>query len=119
MRPSIGRIVHYKLTEAESDAVNRRRTSASSIAERIKQQVITLDHGQVPQWPLGAQAHIGNSAYAGQIVPLLIVQVWPNEYGPDFDGVNGQAFMDGNDVLWITSAREGSEQGQWVWPPRA
>jgi hypothetical protein len=47
-----------------------------------------------------------------------VVVVWPNEHGPDFDGVNGQAFLDGNDVLWITSAKEGTEPGQWSWPIR-
>lgn len=109
MKPTTGRIVHYRLTEADAAAVNRRRTNGASIAERIEDE----------KWPLGAQAHIGNSAYVGQVVPLLIVQVWPNEYGPDFDGVNGQAFLDGNDALWVTSAREGDGQGQWSWPPRA
>ena len=46
------------------------------------------------------------------------VRVLGAEYGPGVPGVNGQAFLDGNDVLWVTSAREGTEPGQWSWPPR-
>lgn len=108
MAPTTGRIVHYMLSENDAEQVNRRRTSSASIA------------GQIPlgKWPIGAQAHIGNRPSAGDVVPLLIVRVWPDEYGVDVPGVNGQAFLDGNDVLWVTSVREGAEPGQWMWPPK-
>lgn len=129
MTITTGRTVLYTLSDTDAEAVNRRRTSGSSIAERIKRQVLaaaeTADQnserivgGTVPQWPLGAQAHIGNPASAGDVVPLVVVRVWPNEYGEGVPGVNGQAFLDGNDALWITSAREGTEPGTWAWPPR-
>ena len=67
-------------------------------------------------WPNGAQAHVGSQPSEGD-VPPLIVKVRPNEYG-DQPSVNGQAFLDGNDVLWITSAKQGSANGDWSWPHR-
>ena len=106
--PSIGRIVHYKLSADNEQAINRRRTTGNAIADRIAEE----------KWPLGAQAHIGNTAREGDVVPLMIVRVWPDEYGVGVPGVNGQAFLDGNDALWVTSAREGDGPGQWSWPPR-
>lgn len=62
-----------------------------------------------------------NAPYAGEIVPLVVVRVWPNEYpnneeGLSKAGVNGQALLDGNFTLWITSAGEGDGNGQWRWP---
>ncbi|KKK65507.1 hypothetical protein LCGC14_2973460, partial [marine sediment metagenome] len=36
-----------------------------------------------------------------------------DEFGPGYQGVNGQAFLDGNDSLWVTSVQEGYESGQW------
>lgn len=108
MYPSVGRIVHYKLSDSDAHHINRRRTTGNSIAERIK----------VNMWPVGAQAHIGNSASAGDILPLIVVRVWDNEFGEGIPGVNGQVLLDANDQLWITSAKEGSDFGQWSWPPR-
>lgn len=97
MQPSVGRIVHYTLTEANAERINRRRTS-----EDVR----------------GAQAHVGNFARTGDVLPLLICRVWPDEYGPGVPGVNGQVFLDGNDQFWVTSAKEGTEPGTWAWPPR-
>ncbi|KJL49528.1 hypothetical protein RS84_00241 [Microbacterium hydrocarbonoxydans] len=54
----------------------------------------------------------GNVPMPGDVVPLIVVRVWP-------DGVNGQAILDGNDSLWVTSARQGDADGQWAWPHRA
>lgn len=108
---SIGRTVHYRLSAADVEAMSRRRTNGASIAERMK--------ADPPQWPAGAQAHIGNPMSVGQVVPLVVVAVWPNEFGNGLDGVNGQAFLDGNDALWVTSAKEGTEPGTWAWPARA
>lgn len=102
MQPSIGRLVHYKLSSDDAERINRRR-----VAEPHE-----------PGWPAGAQAHVGNGVAAGEVVPLVIVRVWPSEYGDGKPGVNGQALLDGNDQLWITSAAEGDGPGQWCWPPR-
>jgi hypothetical protein len=111
MKTTIGRIVLYRLTEQDAAQINRRRTSGQSIAERISKNTDNGSH-----WPLGAQAHIGNTAYVGEVCPLIIVRVWPNEYGEGSDGVNGQVWLDGNDQLWVTSAREGTTPGTWAWP---
>jgi hypothetical protein len=108
LEPTIGRIVIFKLTEDQAWQINRRRTTGSAILERIK----------VDKWPLGAQAHIGNYVSEGQEYPLLITRVWPDEFGPGQPGINGQVLLDGTDTLWVTSAVEGPENGQWHWPHR-
>jgi hypothetical protein len=110
MKPTIGRIVHYALTADDVVAIDRRRTTNASISARLNMAG--------PQWHAGAQAHIGNSHSAGQVLPMIICVVWPNEYGPNFDGVNGQVFLDGNDALWVASIKEGTEPGTWRWPER-
>ena len=107
---SVGRIVHYRLSEDDARAISRRRTTSASIRERMQ--------ADPPAWPEGAQAHMGNFAAEGDVVPLVVVRVWPNEYGEGVPGVNGQALLDGNDQLWVTSAKEGDDAGQWSWPPR-
>lgn len=63
-----------------------------------------------------AQAHIGNAPREGDLVPLLIIRVWSDD---PLAAVNGQAFLDGNDVLWVTSRLEGTAPGTWSWPPRS
>lgn len=100
--PTIGRIVHYILSESDTISISRRRVPGV---------------GHTADWPAGAQAHVGNSPMIGQHVPMIICTLWPNEFGEGKDdGVNGQAFLDGTDVLWITSAREGIVPGTWHWP---
>jgi hypothetical protein len=103
MKPSIGRIVHYSLTADNVQEISRRRVQGAG-------------HGS--GWPAGAQAHVGNPVSIGDLVPMIICIIWPNEFGPDFEGVNGQAFLDGNDSLWITSVKEGTKPGTWRWPAR-
>ena len=113
MVPSIGRIVHYTLGPEDAAAINRRRTTGKSIAERIKSTLVNPQGGpDVTAWPVGAQAHIGNDAHEGDVVPLIIVKVW------SATTVNGQAFLDSNDVLWVTSATEGIGPHTWCWPPK-
>jgi hypothetical protein len=109
MRPTVGRIVHFKVSAGVAEQVNRRRTNGASVGERIQAKI----------WPLGAQAHVGNEAREGDVLPMVICRVWPEEFGPGADGVNGQVFLDGNDTFWVTSAKEGIGVGEWSWPPRA
>ena len=54
----------------------------------------------------------GNTPTPGDIVPMIVVRTFGGT------AVNGQAFLDGNDVLWKTSAPEGTENGTWSWPVR-
>lgn len=111
MKPTIGRIVHYRLTRSEADSTNKRR---------LDWQTNGMHSGMGMMAPsLGYQDHVGNPVAEGEVVAMIITQVWPNEYGPDHDGVNGQAFLDGNDSLWVTSVPEGEGPGTWSWPPRA
>lgn len=88
-----GRIVHYVLTAEDVLQIARRRTSGREIRERLDQVP--------PAWPAGAQAHIGNPPRSGTHTAAMIVQVWSPST------VNLQVFLDGNDVLWVTSAVEG------------
>ena len=126
MNPTIGRIVLFRLTAEQAEQVNRRRTSPGSIAERISDE--SWRH-----WPEGAQAQIGNSVAEGTVVPMIITAVWPDEFqggahlfthdAPVYQstfGVNGQAFLDGTDSLWVTSAPQHETlTGCWFWPPRS
>lgn len=83
----VGDIVLYMLTEQDAAEINRRRTNPVIIKERIDNKT----------WPIGAQAHIGNEAQAGQELPMVITRMWSQSC------VNGQVFLDGNDTLWKTS----------------
>lgn len=106
-KPSIGRIVHYTLTEQDAAQINRRRTTGPEIAERMASG----------HWPAGAQAHIGNRVSAGDVFPALIVRVW----GGPANNVNLRVTLDGTDDFWATTIAEGAPEdaGRWVWPPRS
>jgi hypothetical protein len=113
--PSVGRIVHYRLSADDATQINRRRTTGASIAERIKTELPTMRDGMVPQWPEGAQAHIGNVVLDGDIYPMVITRVWGSD---PTSAVNGQVFLDGNDVFWATSRTVGDQPGTFSWPTR-
>lgn len=104
MQPTIGRIVHYMLNDADVEQINRRRTSSTSIRERI----------QHDKWPLGAQAHIGEDVQSGQVFPMIITAIEKNID----NGVHGQVFLQGNDTYWAKMVEEGTAPGTWSWPPR-
>jgi hypothetical protein len=125
VKPSIGRIVVYKLSAQDCEQINRRRTDGISISERMKTtlSVLEADEGLADKiWPRGAQAHIGNLVVEGQALPMIITQVFiegePNTLSLP-SSVNGQVFLDGNDVLWVRDAEQGNEIGMWHWPDRA
>jgi hypothetical protein len=96
--PRLGQVVAYRLTADDAAQVNRRRTTARSIAERIP----SLD------WPMGAQAHIGRTAHENDDLPMIIVRVTP---GTPADAVNGQVFLDGTDILWKEDVLPGDVPG--------
>jgi len=85
-----GRIVHYRLKPEDCTTINARRG--------------------------GGGLH-GNPAVPGATVPAIVVVAW----GVAADGTqsfNGQAILDGNDTLWLTSVPPGTGPGTWSWPPR-
>lgn len=102
-RPTIGRIVHYRLTRADAADINRRR-----------------EHGRGPDSAArlnsGAVVHVGATVTAGWLVPMIITAVAAGATA-DADTVNGQASLDGNDLLWVTCVRRGAGAGKWDWPP--
>jgi hypothetical protein len=103
MIPSVGRIVHLRLSEQCAVEINRRRVDAQ--------------RSEVAATKSGAQVHVGNSASEGDVLPLLICKVWSAE-PTEQTAVNGQVFLDGNDVLWATSVAQGDASGQWHEPER-
>jgi len=113
--PTVGRIVHYRLALRDIDRAHLAAKAA---------------------WAQGARGR--HQSQPGDVVPLLVVRVWPDEYAyveaghgsvvnPDDGGplavespvgLNGQAFLDGDVAVWVTSASHGPGPGQWSWPPR-
>lgn len=101
--PTIGRIAHYRLSETDASRINERRESGLHIF---------LDRADNC---MGLQGHVGNQVAAGGTYPMLIVAVWGDRPSSP---VNGQVFLDGNDVHWATSVGRGDGPGTWSWPPR-
>lgn len=106
--PTIGRIVHYRLTAEDAAEIDRRRTTRGSIAERMADE--SWRH-----WPEGAQAHLGNPVSEGQVCPAIIVAVWSDTC------VNLRVMLDGTDEFWALSRNpidmDGLDiPGRWFWP---
>ncbi len=89
MIPTIGRIVHYTLTEQDAAQINTLR---------------------------GPMTHQANPAYEGDVYPMMIVRVWGSS--PD-SAVQGQVFIDGNFTLWATSVPHGEGPHTYAWPERS
>jgi hypothetical protein len=88
--PTIGRIVHYRLSDADVDLIAQRRADTDA-------------GGGV----------IGNSVATGEVYPANVVRTFGGDHS-----VNLQVQLDGYDTYWATSRREGTEPGTWCWPPR-
>lgn len=101
MRPTVGRTVHYMLSEGDAAEINGRRYAVSNAAAREDNT--------------GFVVHTGNDAAAGDVLPMLIVKVWGDTAEA---AVNGQVVLDGNDSYWATSRIQGDGPGMWSWPPR-
>lgn len=106
MIPTIGRIVHYMLSEQEAGEINARRKGA----QNLNAAGVTLASQN-----LGPQIHQGNQVSEGDVFPMIITRVWGDQ--PD-SAVNGQVLLDGNDTLWATSVSHGDGPRHFVWPPR-
>lgn len=101
--PTIGRIVHYRLSQEDAEQINRRRADAND------------QMGWHREHKTGAQVHVGNSVAAGDAFPMVITRVW----GPtETSAVNGQVMLDGNDLFWATSVTVGDGPRSFSWPTR-
>lgn len=100
-----GRIVYYVLSAQDAEAINRRRTSSGSILDRMQ--------SEPPTWPAGAQAHLGNQVYEGDICPAMVVGVWSQDSGCS----NLKVALDGTDEYWATSRNRDDDKrpGTWHW----
>jgi hypothetical protein len=106
MKPTIGRIVHYTLSEHDAAAINKRRDDFTTHARS----------GEPYNKPTGYVAHIGNRASAGDTCAATIVRTWGDR---EDSAVNLKVHLDGNDDYWATSATQGDGHGHWRWPERA
>jgi hypothetical protein len=102
-QPSIGRIVHYRLSDYDAAAINKRRADANN----PDANGVTLARQET-----GAQIHHGNHAAVGDVCPAMVVQTFGG------DAANLQVFLDGNDTYWATSRPNGDDNGTWHWPER-
>ena len=93
---TVGRIVHYVLSEDDARAINARRIATN--------QIPISEH--IP----GLQYHVGNSAEAGEHCAMVIVKVW-NDQGL----INGKVLLDGMDDYWVTSKSFSDEKKPYTW----
>lgn len=114
MVPSIGRIVHYRLSADDAESINRRRQDFLAYNKKHR----TNNYGGMPMpgepGRTGHIGHFGNVVSEGDIFPAMIVRVW----GEDTACVNLQVYLDGNDTYWATSALQGDGNRQWFQPPK-
>lgn len=93
MTPTIGRIVHYTLTEQDAMLIASRRAAIA--------------------FPAGIVTS-ANRVSPGDTYPAVVVRTFGG------DAANLKVLLDGDDTYWATSRTEGEpgEQGRWIWPPR-
>ena len=96
----LGRTVLYTLSQQDADAINKRRADAQAHIHEHR------DNSS------GVQIHFGNSAAEGDVCPMMIVRRWGIT---DTSCVNGQVFLDGNDLLWVTSVAPGTGPRTFAW----
>ncbi|MFG2780835.1 hypothetical protein ACGFY7_23645 [Streptomyces prunicolor] len=109
MKPSIGRIVHYTLSQQDADAINKRRADFQAFRSNFS--------GPSDPGHAGADghvAHVGNHAAEGDVCPAMVVRV----FHPETTTANLQVFLDGSDTYWATSRTEGEGPSHWAWPER-
>lgn len=99
-KPSVGRMVHYRLSQQEADEINTLRKQAWTDV-RSK----TSNRNTKP-------ARQGNDVVEGTVCAAIVTAVWSDNC------VNLQVILDGNDSLWATSRSAGDQPGCWSWPER-
>lgn len=88
MFPVIGDVALYKLSESDVELINRRRTTSESVRNRIRRNP--------PEWPEGAQAHVGDPVSAGELLPLVVTKV-----DPASQRMSGQVLLNGSDTHFV------------------
>lgn len=96
VRPTVGRIVAYRLSQTDVADVNRRRRRSAAAPAN--------------EW--GFVAPRGNPVHTGDVVAAVVTAV----FGPAT--VNLRVLLDGTDDLWLTSRALGDSPGGWTWPER-
>jgi len=102
--PTMGRVVLYTLDKQDADATNKRRADAQAHLQEHREN------------SNGAQVHVGNLLMEGDVYPMVIVRAWGTTPS---SAVNGQVFLDGNDLLWATSVAVGTGPRTFAWPTRS
>ena len=115
MNVTVGRIVHYKLSDYDAVAINQRRDDAQAFATLVNRhardtgtQIAAGEPGRT-----GHVEHVGNRVSGGEVYPAMVVHTFGETTA------NLQVSLDGNDTYWATSRQEGDNEGYWSWPPRA
>jgi hypothetical protein len=100
---TVGRLVHYVLTETDAKEINEAHQAAN--------ETPTAD--RIP----GIQYHVGNLVTAGEHCGATLVKVWNKENGY----VNLKVQLDGQDDYWATSKSysDQKEPGTWHWIEKA
>lgn len=89
--PTMNRIVNYRVSARDVEQIVRQRSASQYVSH-------------------------GNEVNVGDVFPMMVIRAW--KPGDAEHTINGQAFLDGNDTLWVTTATEGDKPGQWHWPVR-
>lgn len=90
MKPTIGRIVSYKLGIGDVNAIANQRLATGAVSGTF------------------------NVAREGDVYPAMVVRV----FDPSVTTANLKVFLDGGDTYWATSRTEGDDEGHWLWPER-
>jgi hypothetical protein len=98
-QPTIGRIVHYQLTESDADQINRRRQDFGAFNHANRDAASSA--GEFPGRS-GHIGHFGNAVTEGSLCAAVVVAVFGNG-----EHLNLKVLLDGNDDYWATSRPEG------------
>lgn len=106
-QPTIGRIVHYSLSENDAESINKRRADTAKHLEAHREA------------STGVQVHVGFEVTAEDVFPAIVVGTHE-----DSDNLDLRVLLNGTDILWSPDApyspyAAAPEPGSWFWPPRA
>jgi hypothetical protein len=93
-----GSILLYALTKSDVELITGRRTSPESIRNRLGRNP--------PEWPAGAQAHVGEPVMEGDLVPMIVTR---DQSSDTERRVGGQVFLNGSDTYWVPAVRVATE----------